>query len=738
MAIPAEMASKRRVLFDISGRVVPGKVLALMGPSGSGKTSLLSCIGGRIPKQIDVVGEVLINGQLFTKATRRRIGFVMQDDVLYETLTVYETLQFVALLRLPSQMARAKKLARVEAVIDVLGLQKSRGTIIGGFFRRGISADFNTMFARPGTLSGGEQQMLAMARAVMLNPEVILLDEPSMGLDSTTAMRLVTLLHDLARGGRALLTTIHQPSSRIYRQLDQVMLLAEGHVMYAGDAMKVIDWFDHMGFHLPYGVNIADFILDCATGEASFGDLDEAAAVRSSTRGSHRGTSRAAPSAGLTRRGSGTLQLLSGGGDAPSGDLDDAPKPSRAPGLKASGAQQEVLSGPAALLALYQTFESWYLVHPAGFQSGSGLERVKLLTKDQSHSALDTITPPQGTFTQGSHALHQPDGDGPQDPVDQGKKSPPVSASVAADLNQRQGATYWEQLVILSARTVKVRRFESLSGQNIAQLLGVAIVTGLLWWQRGRSQTLSAAVDVQGLLFFELLFPSFRSLFAALFTFPSEYRILAKERPSGMYRLSSYYLSRTAADLPLEVLFPVVFSAIVYWFGGLRLSGGAFIANMLILILVTLIAQSWGLLFGGSFMDPKLAQTVTTVVMLTFLLIGGFYVRSIPVWIGWIKYLSFIYWGSNLLLKTQFGHNQYFDCTAPGSISGSASQDSGPCVPISNLQESLRLPIDPDSSVWLDTVVLLAMLFFLRIITYYVLRVKTEDRGAIGGARARK
>lgn len=54
------------------------------------------------------------------------------------------------------------------------------------------------------------------------------------------------------------------------------------------------------------------------------------------------------------------------------------------------------------------------------------------------------------------------------------------------------------------------------------------------------------------------------------------------------------------------------------------------------------------------------------------------------------------------------------------------------------VQESLRLPIDPDASVWLDTVVLLAMLFFLRIITYYVLRVKTEDRGAIGGARARK
>lgn len=62
-----------------------------------------------------------------------------QDDVLYETLTVYETLQFAALLRLPPSMPRAKKLARVDNVIDVLGLQRSRDTIIGGFLRRGLS-----------------------------------------------------------------------------------------------------------------------------------------------------------------------------------------------------------------------------------------------------------------------------------------------------------------------------------------------------------------------------------------------------------------------------------------------------------------------------------------------------------------------------------------------------------------------------------------------------------------------
>jgi hypothetical protein len=77
---------------------------------------------------------------------------------------------------------------------------------------------------------------------------------------------------------------------------------------------------------------------------------------------------------------------------------------------------------------------------------------------------------------------------------------------------------------VLVMRGIKVRRFESLSGQRFAQLVVVAILTGLFWFQRGQGNTLLAASDVVGLLFFELLFPSFSTMFTALFTFPSEYR----------------------------------------------------------------------------------------------------------------------------------------------------------------------------------------------------------------------
>jgi ABC-type multidrug transport system ATPase subunit len=102
-----------------------------MGPSGSGKTSLLSVISGRAPRAVRTTGKVTVNGEHFSKAQKRRVGFVLQDDLLYETLTVWETLSFAAALRLPRAMTAAQRHERVEAVITELGLNKCRDTIIG-------------------------------------------------------------------------------------------------------------------------------------------------------------------------------------------------------------------------------------------------------------------------------------------------------------------------------------------------------------------------------------------------------------------------------------------------------------------------------------------------------------------------------------------------------------------------------------------------------------------------------
>eukprot|EP00210_Caulerpa_lentillifera_P007346 g7022.t1 len=107
----------KQVLYGVNGCAQAGEVTALMGPSGSGKTTLLSILGNRAPKTMTYTGTVTYNGIPVNKAIRRLVGYVLQDDLLYPNLTVYETLYYAALLRLPKSMTKAEKLERVEAVI---------------------------------------------------------------------------------------------------------------------------------------------------------------------------------------------------------------------------------------------------------------------------------------------------------------------------------------------------------------------------------------------------------------------------------------------------------------------------------------------------------------------------------------------------------------------------------------------------------------------------------------------
>ena len=103
----------------------------------------------------------------------------------------------------------------------------------------------------------------------------------------------------------------------------------------------------------------------------------------------------------------------------------------------------------------------------------------------------------------------------------------------------------------------------------------------------------AAVSATAGLLFFQLLFLSFRTLFVALFTFPDEFKMLLKERASGMYRLSAFYFARTASDLPMDMAIPTLFLLLVYFMGHLRYTAAAFFANFFTVILVMLVRLTY-------------------------------------------------------------------------------------------------------------------------------------------------
>jgi len=149
--------------------------------------------------------------------------------------------------------------------------------------------------------------------------------------------------------------------------------------------------------------------------------------------------------------------------------------------------------------------------------------------------------------------------------------------------SSHRGAPWAIQLAILFRRAIRSRRFDSLGFERFFLIGSMSLVVGLLWWQAAKdvpADNLERMEDIAGLLFFLILFPSYNSVLTSVFTFPSEYKILIKERTSSMYTLSAYYLARTLSDLPLDSLFPAAFAMIVYFMTGLSLNAAKFFTNV--------------------------------------------------------------------------------------------------------------------------------------------------------------
>ncbi|KAF7818886.1 ABC transporter G family member 22-like isoform X1 [Senna tora] len=538
-------SEEKDILNGITGCVNPGEVLALMGPSGSGKTTLLSLLGGRLIQSTNAGGSITYNDQTYTKFLKSRIGFVTQDDVLFPHLTVKETITYAARLRLPKTLTKEQKEKRALDVIYELGLERCQDTMIGGSFVRGVS--------------GGERKRVCIGNEIIINPSVLFLDEPTSGLDSTTALKIVQMLHDIAEAGKTVVTTIHQPSSRLFHKFDKLILLGKGSLLYFGKASEAMSYFQSIGCSPLIAMNPAEFLLDLANGNIN--DVS-----------------------------------------VPS-ELEDK--------VQMGNAETETKNGKPSPAVVHEYLVEAYETRVAE------TEKKKLMV-----------------------------------PI-------PMDESLRVSSSKRQwGASWCEQYSILFCRGIKERRHEYFSWLRITQVLSTAVILGLLWWQSDANNP-KGLQDQAGLLFFIAVFWGFFPVFTAIFTFPQERAMLAKERAADMYRLSAYFVARTTSDLPLDLILPVLFLLVVYFMTGLRLSVDSFFFSILTVFLCIVAAQvvkqGLGLAIGATLMDLKRATTLASVTVMTFMLAGGFFVKEVPIFIAWIRYMSFNYHTYKLLLKVQYG-----------------------------------------------------------------------------------
>lgn len=245
--------TQKNILIELNGIMRPG-LNAILGPTGSGKSSFLDVLAAR-KDPAGLSGEVLIDGAPQPPNFKCLSGYVVQDDVVMGTLTVRENLRFSAALRLPKSIRQREKDEKVERLIQELGLSKVADSRVGTQLIRGVS--------------GGERKRTNIGMELIIDPPVLFLDEPTTGLDASTANSVLMLLKKMANSGRNIILSIHQPRYSIYRLFDSLTLLVGGRLVYHGPAQDALDYFSHIGYVCEPHNNPADFFLDVINGESS-------------------------------------------------------------------------------------------------------------------------------------------------------------------------------------------------------------------------------------------------------------------------------------------------------------------------------------------------------------------------------------------------------------------------------------------------------------------------------------
>ncbi len=216
-------------LSDISLQAQHGNMIGIMGSSGAGKTTLLNVLSG-IDKPTS--GQILVNGQNLhynREEVSGSIGFIPQDDLLIDELTVFENLFFNAKFCF-NHLSDEEIKEKVDQTLESLGLYSKRNLRVGSPFNK--------------TISGGQRKRLNIALELVREPAILFVDEPTSGLSSRDSENVMDLLRELTLKGKLIFIVIHQPSSEIFKMFDQLVILDTGGVLvYYGNPVEAVMYF---------------------------------------------------------------------------------------------------------------------------------------------------------------------------------------------------------------------------------------------------------------------------------------------------------------------------------------------------------------------------------------------------------------------------------------------------------------------------------------------------------------
>ncbi|KAL6298547.1 hypothetical protein BKA93DRAFT_810707 [Sparassis latifolia] len=595
------------LLDSVTGSVKPGQLMAIMGASGAGKTTFLDILARRRKRGV-VSGRTLVNGRDFADADFKKVtGYVDQEDTLMSTLTVYETVLYSALLRLPREMSlEAKKFRTLETMheLGILGIKDSR---IGDSGHRSIS--------------GGEKRRVSIACELVTSPSILFLDEPTSGLDAYNALSVIDSLVSLARDyNRTVVFTIHQPRSNIVSLFDQLIVLAQGKLIYSGEADKCHEYLQSIGHPCPPGFNIADFFIDLtmqASIEPSSTESPPVEPVPSdgdnNVRDEERGFSQAV----------GALSSIHSNGQS-STAADETELQTRASSI----------AGSSSGYIKRKTSQLLEVISPAAPRSGDAPLPPLLQALVDAYST-----------SQIAASVHAE--------IEEMQRSAAVASAQLPDVAMentltrgRKRASWGTQFRILSGRAFKnLYRDPMLLTTHYISSIVVALICGLFF--HNVTNDIPGFQNRLGIFFFMLALFGFSSL-TTISLFANERILFMRERANGYYSSFTYFASKILFDImPLRVVPPLMFGGIVYGLVGLVPTVAAFWKFMLTLVLFNLTTATVILLLSIAFESSSVASLVGTLVMLFNLMFTGLLINreTVPEAFQWLHTISFFHAG---------------------------------------------------------------------------------------------
>lgn len=409
--------------------------------------------------------------------------------------------------------------------------------------------------------------------------------------------------------------TIHQPSSQMFYMLDRLLLLTSGQLAYFGNVNGVVPFFNSIGYMISLHYNPADFILEKVKNATCQEKIVEAA-----------------------------KQL---------------PKS---------------LKFETELKCTYGQMKSDLHQHHHHHMSKDSwkkdsLKSIELHVIEESGQVFNKIASDNDS---GRSSWSEPDRSSTFSSNSFMNRDEHHFAHHSGNHHKKWPTSMLTQISVLTERNFIEAKHRMLSKLNWIQTIFLAIIAGLIWFQIARKE--ETLDDIRGWMFFStysnlsildskfilyfflitattywMLF----GLFQSLVSFPAEREVINKERASGAYRLSSYYIAKMIGELPLTIALPSVFFFISYPMLGFH-SIATFISMWLFLVISTICAQSVGLFIGAACQDLEVSVTLSALYSLSTMLFAGYY-TSMPGWLSWMRYLSMVYYAFMNMQMVEFG-----------------------------------------------------------------------------------